>query len=241
MCGNSLTETFSESYLLLMNLKSTPSSLPIITIVMDGVSMHLFLRDLNAVYIGHKINSSQKQYMDISVEERRAIESGQMDGRISYWTKLHSPPADTLPLFPIARVKSRPIPKTYQNVESLIDIGSDLSEQIKQASQSLRITPFYFYLAALQTLFNRLLSIEDISIGVTDANRSERSLQTVGFFLNLLPLRFSMQNDLKFSDLVAETAKQYRTAQANMAPFDVILDKTHVAREPMNTPLSKSP
>ncbi|KAF5591103.1 polyketide synthase [Fusarium pseudoanthophilum] len=207
-------------------------------IAMDGVSMHLFLRDLNAVYMGHKLDSSPKQYIDISVEERRTIESGQMDDRISYWTKLHWPPAETLPLFPFARVKSRPIPKTYHNVESLIDIGGELSEQIKRASQSLRITPFYFYLAALQTLFNRLLDVEDICIGVTDANRGESSLQTIGFFLNLLPLRFNVQKYVKFSDLVAKTAQHYRRAQANMGvPFDVILDKANVAREPTSTPL----
>ncbi|PCD25242.1 hypothetical protein AU210_014350 [Fusarium oxysporum f. sp. radicis-cucumerinum] len=207
-------------------------------IAMDGVSMHLFLRDLNAVYMGHKLNSSPKQYMDISVEERRAVESGQMDDRISYWTKLHSPSADTLPLFTFARVKSRPIPKTYHNVESLIDIGSELSDQIKRASQSLRITPFYFYLAALQTLFNKLLGVEDICIGVTDANRSESSLQTIGFFLNLLPLRFDIQKDVRFSDLVMRTARHYRTAQANIGvPFDVILDKANVPRESTSTPL----
>ncbi|KAG5772189.1 hypothetical protein H9Q73_012591 [Fusarium xylarioides] len=207
-------------------------------IAMDGVSMHLFLRDLNAVYLGHKLDSSLKQYMDISVEERKAIESGQMDDRVSYWSNLHSPPSDTLPLFPFARVKSRPIPKTYHNVESLIDIGNDLSEQIKRASQSLRITPFYFYLAALQTLFNRLLSIEDICIGVTDANRSKSSLQTIGFFLNLLPLRFNVQKDTKFSDLVTNTAQHYRAAQVNMGvPFDVILDKANVPRESTSTPL----
>ncbi|KAH7213281.1 putative hybrid PKS-NRPS enzyme [Fusarium redolens] len=154
----------------------------------------------------------------LNTSPKHAIESGQMNDRISYWTNLHSPPADTLPLFPFARVKSRPIPKTYRNVESLIDIG-----------QSLRITPFYFYLTALQTLFNRLLGIEDICIGVTDANRTESSLQTIGFFLNLLPLRFNLQNDAKFSDLVTETAQHYRTAQANMGvPFDVILDKANV-------------
>ncbi|KAF4439073.1 polyketide synthase [Fusarium acutatum] len=207
-------------------------------IAMDGVSMHLFLRDLNAVYMGNKLNSSPKQYMDISVEERRAIESSQVDDRISYWTRLHSPPAGTLTLFPFARVKSRPITKTYRNVESLIDIGSELSDHIKRASQSLRITPFYFYLAAVETLFNRLLSVEDICIGVTDANRDESSLQTIGFFLNLLPLRFNVQKDAKFSDLVTKTAQHYRTAQANMGvPFDVILDRANVAREPTSTPL----
>ncbi|KAF4339725.1 polyketide synthase [Fusarium beomiforme] len=207
-------------------------------IVMDGVSMHLFLRDLNAVYMGHKLNPSPKHYMDISVEERSAIESGLMDDRISYWTKLHTPPVDTLPLFPLARVRSRPIPKTYRNVESLIDIGGELSEQIKRASQSLRITPFYFYLTALQTLFNRLLDVEDLCIGVTDANRSHDSLQTIGFFLNLLPLRFSVQKDAKFSDLASKTVEHYRSAQANMGvPFDVILDKAHVPRESTSTPL----
>ncbi|EWG55423.1 hypothetical protein FVEG_13422 [Fusarium verticillioides 7600] len=80
--------------------------------------------------------------------------------------------------------------------------------------------------------------VEDICIGVTDANRGESSLQTIGFFLNLLPLRFNVQKDVKFSDLVAKTAQHCRTAQANMeVPFDVILDKANVVREPTSTPI----
>ncbi|KAF5710356.1 polyketide synthase [Fusarium mundagurra] len=57
-------------------------------------------------------------------------------------------------------------------------------------------------------------------------------------FLNMLPLRFNVQKDTKFSDLVTKTAQHYRTAQPNMGvPFHVILDKTNVPRESTSTPL----
>ncbi|CAJ0552622.1 Ff.00g007000.m01.CDS01 [Fusarium sp. VM40] len=207
-------------------------------IAFDGVSMHIFLRDLNAVYMGNKLDTSAKQYMDISAEERFQIESGNLDERIAYWTQMHTPSADTLPLFPFARVKSRPLPESYRNVESFADIGHELSAQVKRASHALRVTPFYFYITALQALFNRLLGVEDLCIGVTDANRTEKSSQAIGFFLNLLPLRFTVQKDVAFTDLVKRTAGQYHTAQTNSGvPFDVVLDRANVPRESTHTPL----
>ncbi|CAG7561044.1 unnamed protein product [Fusarium equiseti] len=207
-------------------------------IAFDGVSIHIFLQNLNAVYMGNKLDTSQKQYMDISTDERARIESGSLDDRISYWTRLHTPPADTLPVFPFARVKSRPIPESYRNVESFADIGHGLSSQVKQASHALRVTPFYFYMSALQALFNRLLGVEDLCIGITDANRTEESSKTIGFFLNLLPLRFKVDKDSTFTDLVIRTAEHYRKAQANSGvPFDVILDRANVPRESTHTPL----
>lgn len=207
-------------------------------IAFDGVSMHIFLRGLNAVYMGNKLDTSAKQYMDISAEERAQIESGSIDQRIAYWTQMHTPPADTLPLFPFARVKSRPIPESYRNVESFADIGDELSGQVKKASHALRVTPFYFYMTALQALFNRLLGVEDLCIGVTDANRTEKSSQAIGFFLNLLPLRFTVQKEVTFTDLVKRTTEEYRTAQANSGvPFDVVLDRANVPRESTHTPL----
>ncbi|RGP81853.1 polyketide synthase [Fusarium longipes] len=207
-------------------------------IAFDGVSMHIFLRDLNAVYMGNKLDTSQEQYLDISVNERALIESGSFDDRISYWTRMHTPPAETLPLFPFACVKSRPIPQKYCNIETFADIGQELSSQIKRASHTLRVTPFYFYLTALQVMFNRLLGVEDLCVGVTDANRTETSSQAIGFFLNLLPLRFRVNKDITFTNLVQKTTDQYRTAQANSGvPFDVILHRANVPRESTHTPL----
>ncbi|KAK0373507.1 hypothetical protein CLIM01_09128 [Colletotrichum limetticola] len=207
-------------------------------IIMDGVSLHVFMRDLNVLYAGKSINKATKQYLDLALEERTAMENGLLDDKIDFWKREHSSPAETLSLLPFARVKSRPISESYANIESVRDVGRDFSERIKRASRGLSVTPFHFYLAGMQTLLHRLLGVEDICIGITDANRTPESSQVIGFFLNLLPIRFQVEKAEKFGDLVKKTSQRYYAAQANSGvPFDVILDKANIMRDMTHMPL----
>ncbi|KXH57895.1 hypothetical protein CSAL01_09101 [Colletotrichum salicis] len=64
------------------------------------------------------------------------------------------------------------------------------SEEEKEIKARLRISPFHVHLALLQVLLARLTGTEDICIGVVDANRrDERFVNTLGCFVNMLPLR----------------------------------------------------
>nr|WNS47916.1 CapA [Capnodium sp. TTI-000886] len=207
-------------------------------IVMDGVGLHFFLRDLNAAYMGRALKKQPMQYMDLAIQERHLIEQGALDQKIDFWLKELSPLPEVLPLLPFSLVKARPATDCYTNNEGLRNIGPTLTGEIKNASQALRVTPFHFYTAAIQLLFNRLLQINDICIGVTDANRQEAGADVVGFFLNMLPLRFDLENVDSYADLVHQTSRKYHTAQRHSGvPFDMILDKAKVQHDMAHTPL----
>ena len=208
-------------------------------IVMDGVSWSMFLRDLDTAYRMMRLKILPNQYLDFTEQQTRAAANGDFDNALDFWEREHTPLANTLPLLPFARVKARYDSENYEEHRAHKELDDDLVAKIKHATQVLRITPFHFHLTIIQVLLVKLLDIEDVCIGITDANRTDEGLlNTVGFFLNLLPLRFQVNKHSNFSDLVSQTSKKVCAALSNSrVPFSLILDRLNVPRSLSHSPL----
>lgn len=208
-------------------------------IILDGVSWHIFLRELNAAYQMTHLKPATKQNADFAISQGEASSNGTFDQEIKYWKEEYAVLPEVMPLLPFARVKSRPSHQLSKSHSVVAEIGSDIVENVKRACRSLRVTPFHFHLAVMQVIFSRMLDVPDICIGVTDANRQDDSFSnTVGFFLNILALRFQVNQDEAFADLVKRTsAKALAATQNASVPFDVVLDQLKVPRASTHTPL----
>lgn len=208
-------------------------------IILDGVSWGIFLRDLNIAYKMMPMNAPSKQYLDFVIHLDHLMEEGKLNGQVDYWEREHNPPVETLPLLPFARVKRRFDSNNHDVYTSREQISALLLAKLKQAAQALRITPFHFHLTVIQVLLAKLLDVEDLCIGITDASRSNAEFSdTVGFFLNLLPLRFKVKQQSEFSDLAIKTSKRIHEALANsLIPFDLILDRLNLHRSTSHSPL----
>ncbi|OGM48141.1 hypothetical protein ABOM_002899 [Aspergillus bombycis] len=208
-------------------------------IVIDGVSWYTILRDLERAYILQPLSRQLKQCLDVSVEQRRAVESGAMDDEIAFWGTVHATLPDVLPLLPISSARRRQPLRQYESHTIKRDIGRDLVTKIKDASRALRVTPFNLYLATVQVLFAKMMGIEELCIGVTDASRTDDNVaETVGFFLNMLPLRFKIDRQRPFTDLVQRTSRHVLEGRSNgRVPIDVILDHLNVPRDASFSPL----
>lgn len=103
----------------------------------------------------------------------------------------------------------------------------------------MQITGFHLHLATLQVLLHRLLKIDDVCIGITDANKSDPDhFGTLGFFVNLLPIRSRIDGKQSFTG-IAQKAKD-KTFQAlahSQLPFDVLLDELKIQRTTDHSPL----
>ncbi|KAI4210919.1 MAG: hypothetical protein LQ351_006238 [Letrouitia transgressa] len=209
-------------------------------IVMDGVSWSLFLRDLDNAYRMRPLKARSKQYSDFAAHQIHLAGSGGFNDQIHFWEREHPPLlADPLPLLPFARVKRRYDADNYDEHTTRKVIGSDLVAGIKRATQTLRVTSFHFHLAVIQVLLAKLLDVEDLCIGITDANRADEDFSdTVGFFLNLLPLHFQVNRQSPFSDIAKQTSEKVRAALSNSrVPFDLILERLNVPRSSSHSPL----
>lgn len=210
-------------------------------IALDGVSWFLFLRDLDLAYAGRAASPPMQQSLDISAKQRVSDMCHQQE--LSFWARMYEHEHEPLPLFPFSKVKNRQVLKRYEAETFDIELDPDLSRRVKQAAASLGVTSFHFYLSALAVFLHRSLGVADFSIGIVDANRPDpQDASTVGYFLNMLPLRFNLGGGDKKGDNFCQLAEGCRDMVLNAltharAPFDAILDHLRVSRAGSHHPL----
>lgn len=209
-------------------------------IIMDGVSLQVFLSDLEKAYTNKPLGPVPRQYPDHSIAQRQGYEKGEMADELNYWRQIfpagEQPPV--LPLLPMARVSSRIPMKEFDTHQVEVKLEPELVRRIRTVSKAQRSTPFHFYLAAFKAMLFALTDTDDLTIGVADAARHDSDvMDSIGFFLNLLPLRFHRQAHQRFSDAIVEVRKtSYGALENSRLPFDVLLSELGVARSSSHSP-----
>lgn len=208
-------------------------------IVFDGFSANILIRDLINYYLSHEFPIIPRQYPDYSTKQRGLIDAGALQSAITFWRQQFPTLPPPVPLFPFAKVRSRKTLTTYDMYTSKRLIDATLVKNVKATSLKLKTTAFHFHLSVLQILLYRLLGEEDLCIGITDANRTdEEFLETIGFFVNLLPLRFRLAADQSFVEILSNTRDQvYSALSHSQVPFDLLLNELSVPRSTTHSPL----
>ncbi|KAH8709939.1 Polyketide synthase-nonribosomal peptide synthetase [Beauveria bassiana] len=210
-------------------------------IIMDGVSLRTFLCDLDRAYVSPHLQLPTTGYLDYAAEDRDLARREDLSESIAYWKQCFSKPAETLPLLPFARVNSRHPFASADTFTARTFVRKNAVARVKECSQRCHSTPFHVYAAALQVLLFKLLgsSVEDFCFGIADANRLDNKYaDTVGFFLNLLPVKLRLQSDETFAQLIKRTRNSvYGALSHSNIPFDALLRKLNVPRSPSHNPL----
>jgi amino acid adenylation domain-containing protein/thioester reductase-like protein len=209
-------------------------------IIIDGVSWVLFIEDLDHAFAGRELGSSiGRQAIDFSRMQRTEYAPRSLKDELRYWSDRYKTLPEVLPLFPWSKSKCRKILRTYDTEEYGIVLDKSWARKIKSTSSRIQTTSFHYYLGALAGLIHRYLGITDFTIGMLDANRTHpRYLKTVGYFLNLLPIRFQMDPSMPFDDFIRQTRDNVYTSIANSRlQYDAILDHLDVSRSGNQNPL----
>lgn len=208
-------------------------------IAIDGFSFNILLSDLNKLYAGQSLPSVSCQFTDFAANQRKEVESGAMKGELEYWKKMFSTFPDPLPLFPMAKVNSRLPLKRYDYQQTELILDSKTASQIRDTCRRYKSTTFHFFLAVLKIFLFRFLDIEDVCVGMADANRTDsNSTGTIGFLLNLLPLRFKANSKQNFAEAIKEARdKAYSALAHSKLPFDVLLEELDIPRSSTHSPL----
>lgn len=210
-------------------------------IAMDAQATIVFLTELTMAYAGHPLSSSPPQAIDICIKRRAECALDNMTDKLSYWKKAHESPLGPLPLLPFAKTLSRKPLFDYDLQTFDIKLDADMCSLIRNKSSQLRITPFHFYVASFHALLARCLgTAEDMNIGIVDSNRGPdaEDLQALGCYLNLLPLRFKLQDDDSFDMVAHRTRDTVLAALSNAGvPFEMLLDELKVPRHSTHHPL----
>ncbi|PWY81896.1 putative hybrid NRPS/PKS enzyme [Aspergillus heteromorphus CBS 117.55] len=208
---------------------------------MDGVAFEIFFSDLQKAYDDAlPADNGLLQYPDFAVRQRKQYTDGKWSTQLEYWRKEFASIPPPLPLLPLSASTSR-VPLTeYATHLASYRIPSELSAQVHDTCKRMKVTPFQFYLAVYRIMLSRFAEVDDICIGVSDANRTDSDVQqSLGCYLNLLPVRFSTSLATNsFSQAVRDTKARAQQAFANsVVPFDVLLNELNVPRASNHSPL----
>lgn len=209
-------------------------------IAVDGFSFNIIFAELDMLYRGQPMPPIQRQFTDIAVEQRREIEHGDIKKELAFWKKMYPDIPAPLPLFPLAGVGARRAMTEYEHDEAVLTLDRATANKIRAGCRANRSTPFHFFLATLEVFLFQFLDTEDICIGIADANRKDvNTLATVGFLLNLLPLRFQApKGKALFKDVLSAAKKlTYSALEHSKLPFDKLLEVLNVPRSPTHSPM----
>ncbi|KAI1746035.1 hybrid PKS-NRPS PsoA [Xylaria scruposa] len=209
-------------------------------IALDGISWTAFISDLARAYSGRLPSTPEiHQSIDIAAKQLKMLTARYLDPDLEFWRQTFKIIPEPLPLFPFTILGTRPTTKDYTIDTIDLRLPRDFASSLDAAAASIEVTSFHFYLASFATFLARCLHIDEIVIGIVDANRSaEEDMSAIGYFLNMLPVRIQMGHSEPF-DVVARRVRNAVLAALthSRTPFDMILDALEVSKSTPHHPL----
>ena len=211
-------------------------------IVADGWSVGVLLQELAALYPAYLRGAPPAlpplpiQYADFAQWQRQTLQGERLAQQLAFWeTHLTGVPA----LLELPTDYPRPPQLSYRGHYQIAELPADLVNKIKALSGAAQTTLFMTLYAAFVTLLYRLSQQSDIIVGTPVANRPRSELEPlIGFFVNLLPLRTTLHEELTFRQLltqVRETAGRAYGAQA--VPFESLVERLRPTRDASYAPI----
>ncbi|KAJ5084947.1 hypothetical protein NUU61_009526 [Penicillium alfredii] len=206
---------------------------------MDGMSFEVLWSDIEKIYQGAPLPQDVLQYPEFTLRQIREYEENAWAIDLAYWRKQFAELPPVIPLLPFSLQATRPNVSQFGAHIAHVRLDRDTYESIERCCRMFKSTPFHFHLAAWAVLLLRYLDLENVCIGLGDGNRTNADvLNSVGLFLNLLPLRFHRRSGQSFSEALKETRALAQNAFAHSrVPFDVLLTELNVPRSASHNPL----
>ncbi|MCT9935260.1 amino acid adenylation domain-containing protein, partial [Planotetraspora sp. A-T 1434] len=222
-------------------------------IVTDGWSMGVLADELAAVYTASVTREDAAlpppplQYGDFAVWQRDRRPgapggeqpSGQRDEapdeHLAYWTRQL---AGVSPL-ELPTDRPRPAVRTSAGAVHRFTVDADVAARLGELTRARGATLFTALVAACQLWCARYAGQEDVAVGTAVSGRHRPELdRTVGFFVNTVVLRSSVDLSLTFADFLAAVRDTALDAFAHdEVPFERLVDAVQVTRDPSRNPL----
>lgn len=178
--------------------------------VHDGQSFRILLRDLSELYSARvegrapALATIESQYGDYCTEERQWLESGEYRRHLSAWAARL---ADHDPDARLYASRRAPTPRRFMGAQERCKIDDSLCEALTSLSAGLGVSRYALMFAAFGVLCAKEGQQSRFLIGSALANRtSARFQETVGMFVNMLPVPFDVESGACFSDFALQTA-----------------------------------
>ncbi|MCP4180514.1 MAG: amino acid adenylation domain-containing protein [bacterium] len=223
----------NEEYLLLLNMHH---------IISDGWSMTIFIKEFLDFYNNIEEGNTpaiiplQIHYKDYSAWQNNLLNSVEIDKQKEFWLKKLS---CELPILDLPSDFVRPAVQTYNGDSLDFSFSKENSTALTDLCRENKISLFMVLQALIKVLVYRYTGQTDIILGSPVAGRIHKDLENqIGFFVNTLAFRDSIDGDIKFTDFLKEIKKTCIDAYDNQDyPFDKLIEDLDIERDLSRSPL----
>jgi len=211
-------------------------------IVTDGWSMRVFYNELSALYNAFVLGKNSPldelsfQYADFAKLQKLNFENKKQKLQVDYWKQklknfpeLHQLPTDFL----------RPNEQTFEGDRVCFEMDNHMVESIKSVCEKTGSTIYMVLLTAYSILLSKYSNTSDIIIGSPVASRNKLEIEPlIGFFVNTIPLRIQIPDEITFSELFLKVRATVFEAFGNQdATFDQIVEELQPSRSLSHSPI----
>jgi acyl transferase domain-containing protein/SAM-dependent methyltransferase/acyl carrier protein len=211
-------------------------------IITDGWSMWIFMYELNDIYEAETKNLQVElptlplqytEYTNWMYQELLGQEGKEMQ---KYWSeKLQNVPHELTLNFQ----KQRPSSIKTDGAKKNFRLSKEQSKQLVSFSESNGLTPYMTLLSTFGTLMYLYSKQKEFVIGSPVSGRTHPDFEgLMGYFINMLPIRLKMDENLAFKHLLNQVKNTVLEAYDNQVyPFSLMVNDLQVPRDPSRSPL----
>jgi amino acid adenylation domain-containing protein len=172
-------------------------------IISDGLSLSLILKQVSKFYaLSLKVHVKLPQFQDYIDYDREYRNSSRYLKARDYWQKKLANPIEPLTFY-----GKMPLKRTTHVQRRSIQLGVERSQKLKAITTN-ESTLFNLFLSILATYLHRISGNQRLSIGMPLHNRrSKAHKETIGSFMQVLPLHIEIEENDSFTSLTRKIAK----------------------------------
>ncbi|GLZ36653.1 non-ribosomal peptide synthetase [Actinokineospora sp. NBRC 105648] len=207
-------------------------------IATDGWSMGVLATELGACYEAASRGARAElpplpvQYADFAVWQRTHLD---VDSHLDHWRR----GLDGLTPLELPTDRPRPAVREAAGDLRLVEVDAGVAAGLKELARGQDATLFMVLVAAVQLLLSRCTGQHDITVGTATSGRNRAELEgLVGFFVNTVVLRSTVDETVTFTDFLARVRSTALEAFTHdEVPFERLVEALRPERDPSRNAL----
>lgn len=208
-------------------------------IVADGWSMNVIMKELGTYYkaFGENVNpvsSSKLKWAEIEERESKYIAEEGQEAKAFWLDRL----SGEIPKLDFPVFKTRPTEQTFVGETVNYVLPENSAKYITYLARTQKVSLFNVLQSLVKVLLYKYTGQKDIILGTSVHGRSGETFESIGNFINNIPLRSKIDSDLSFNEFLELEKKQlFDCFKHQNYPFDQLVEDLNLDRDLSRSPL----
>lgn len=205
-------------------------------IIADGTSVVKLIKEFFKLYNQETLEILEEQYIDYVIWEEKFLNSDKIEGLKDFWLGQFNGDIPKLNLpFDFSGLKK----ESDEGAKYFSSLGKDLNNSLELLSQKCGISKPVILFTCYSLLLYKITGQEEIIIGIAESGRNHtKFLQTIGMFVNNLPIKLFPNSDLSINQYLNETNTKFLQSFNNKAlPYNKLLSILNIKNTHGRNPL----